>query len=405
MKKAIKIRTVGLCLIFFATGMKAQNNPKNPTFTFNNGIGVIAPDSLFSLNFRFRTQLRAAYTSVDSDNLSAAEVEARVRRLRLRFEGFLLNPKFNYYIQLSFSRADMDWNDNDNSIYNSSPNIVRDAVISYRFNKNFSVLFGQTKLPGNRQRVISSGELQFADRSIANATFNIDRDFGAQFVYRNQLSGLTYLLKGAITSGEGRNSTASNAGLAYTGRIELLPFGEFTNNGDYFEGDLEREKTLKASIAAVYHYNESAVRTAGTLGRDLYENRNLSSFIADFLIKYNGFALSAEYLNRNTDNPVTVNSVGDERIVYTGDGKMVQLSYLFKNNMELSGRYSIVSPNSKIEQKELQREEMGLGITKYLRKHRIKVQGHVFYLKGTDIYEDFVKTEGWNAMFQVELGI
>lgn len=299
----------------------------------------------------------------------------------------------------------MDWVDNDNSAINSSPNIVRDAVVTYNFNEHFAVLFGQTKLPGNRQRVVSSGELQFPDRSIANAVFNIDRDFGGQIVYRNKISGLNYLLKGAVTSGEGRNSTASNAGLAYTGRVEILPFGNFTNRGDYFEGDLEREKTLKASIAAGYHYNESARRTGGTIGRDLYEERNLSSFIADFVLKYHGFALSAEYLNRNTDDPITTNSNGDERIVFTGEGKMVQLSYLFMNNLELSGRYAIVTPDSKIDQEELQRQEMGLGISKYLRKHRVKLQGQVFYLRGTDIYADALKTEGWNAMFQIELGI
>jgi hypothetical protein len=38
--------------------------------------------------------------------------------------------------------------------------------------------FGQTKLPGNNQRVVSSGSLEFTDRTINNSRFNIDRDFG-----------------------------------------------------------------------------------------------------------------------------------------------------------------------------------------------------------------------------------
>ena len=54
-------------------------------------------------------------------------------------------------------------------------NIIRDAVVIYRPNKNWNFGFGQTKLPGNRQRVNSSGALQLTDRTINNAKFTLDR--------------------------------------------------------------------------------------------------------------------------------------------------------------------------------------------------------------------------------------
>jgi phosphate-selective porin OprO/OprP len=396
--------TLIVLLLLNCLNVKAQKT-KSPTFNLSNGIGVVAPDSLFSVNFRFRTQLRAAYTTVSKDDLSASEIEVRVRRLRMRFEGFVINPKFNYYIQLSFSRGDMDWVDNDNSAINSSPNLVRDAVVTYRPNSNLSILFGQTKLPGNRQRVVSSGELQFADRSIVSSTFNIDRDFGLQFVYQNNISKVNYVLKGAVSSGEGRNSNASDAGLAYTGRVEVLPFGKFTNKGDYFEGDIEREPTPKLSLAAGYHYNENAMRTAGTHGKDLYQSRDLGYFITDILCKYQGFSLTAEYIKRSVESPITLNNLNQERIVYAGNGKMVQLSYLFNNNLELAGRYAVITPEESIIDKELQKEEMGIGFSKYLRKHRVKLQGNLFYNKASNLA--LMKTESgkWTAMFQIEIGI
>lgn len=388
-----------------ADTLKLNHTSTPASFSFSNGIGMVAPDSLFSINFRFRTQLRSAYTTISENDFSASEIEARVRRLRLRMEGFVVNPKLNYYIQLSFSRGDMDWTDNDNSAINSSPNIVRDAVFIYKPNQKLSIVFGQTKLPGNRQRVVSSGELQFADRSIVNSVFTIDRDFGLQFAYLNNVSKLHYALKGAISSGEGRNSNVSDGGLAYTGRAELLPFGKFTNKGDYFEGDIEREQKPKVSIAAGYHYNERAKRAAGTLGKDLYESRNLSAFISDVLIKYKGFALSAEYINRNTSSAFTTNSLKEQRIIYVGEGKMIQLSYLFKNNLELATRYARISPFASIQKKEIQREEMGLGVTKYLKKHRVKIQGNVFYNQATNLFLDEITSKNWTAMFQIELGI
>jgi len=411
MKNIIKLT---LTVLFFSGELVAQE--KNDTLTttrksipasfyFSNGIGMVAPDSIFSMNFRFRTQLRSAYTTVSENDFTASEIEARVRRLRLRMEGFVINSKINYYLQLSFSRGDMDWIDNDNSAINSSPNIVRDAVFIYKPTQKLSIIFGQTKLPGNRQRVVSSGELQFADRSIVNSTFTPDRDFGLQFAYLNNVSKIHYALKGAVSSGEGRNSTVSDGGLAYTGRVELLPFGKFTNKGDYFEGDLEREQKPKVSIAAGYHYNERARRTAGTLGKDLYESRNLSVFISDMLIKYRGFALSAEYINRTTDNAFTTNSLKEQRHVYIGEGKMAQISYLFKNNLEIAARYARISPFASIQKKELQREEMGLGVTKYLKKHRVKLQGHVFYNQSTNLFLDEITTKNWNTTFQIEIGI
>jgi phosphate-selective porin OprO and OprP len=193
MKKSICAIATGM-LISAAFG---QNNEKNDTgltqitktipssFNFKRGIEVVAPDSLFSLNFRFRVQSRALYFTESFDDFSMAETEARIRRLRLRLEGFMYSPKLTYLVQLSFARGDMDWNVRDNSAVNNSPNVVRDAVAFYRPDRHWTFIFGQTKLPGNRQRVVSSGDLQFLDRSIVNSTFNIDRDFGFQIILEN----------------------------------------------------------------------------------------------------------------------------------------------------------------------------------------------------------------------------
>ncbi|MCU0416551.1 MAG: OprO/OprP family phosphate-selective porin [Cytophagaceae bacterium] len=378
---------------------------KQPVWSFKSGIGITAPDSLFSVNFRFRMQNRFSYLTRSAEDWSADEIEARVRRLRLRLDGFVVNPKLTYYIQLSFSRGDMDWTVRENNKINSSPNIVRDAVIFYKPNHHWTFAFGQTKLPGNRQRVVSSGELQFADRSIVNSTFNIDRDFGFFATYESKIGKSVYLLKGALTSGEGRNSVISNQGMAYTGRFEFLPFGKFNNRGDYYEGDLEREQKPKVSLAAGYHLNESAARQFGTLGKDLYANRTMTAFIADALFKYKGFALYTEYINRNASNPVTYNSSKtDSLVIYTGYGMMAQASFIFKNNVEIAGRVAQVTPYKSVQTSQLQLRTYTLGVTKYLNKHRVKLQGNISY--ETDYsYTTNQSKNAWLTTFQIELGI
>lgn len=402
----MKIYTLLLALLLACpVATVAQTQESNqPLFNFKRGVGLVTPDSSFSINMRFRVQSRAMYNSIAKDDFGVSEYEMRVRRLRLRFEGFMYSPKLTYNIQLSFSRGDMDWSMRDQSNINTSPNVVRDAVVYYRPNENWQFAFGQTKLPGNRQRVISSGDQQFIDRSIVNVAFNVDRDFGFQAVYSNQFGGFHYMLKGALTAGEGRNVFSTDKGLAYTGRLELLPFGKFTNGGDYFEGDLEREPTPKLSLAGGMSHNEGARRTGGQIGRDLYEQTDIQTYIFDGLLKYRGMALYAEYMAREADNPITRNATGDRRHILTGRGQNYQLSYIFPNNVELAGRYSRITPNQEVRSLENTEEAYLAGVTKYLRAHRLKLQANVGYHS----FNPFLPVNNdyhWTTGVQVELGI
>ncbi|SIT85658.1 porin [Pontibacter indicus] len=402
----MKIYTLLLALLLASPIASMAQSPDGepPLFNFKRGVGLVTPDSSFSINMRFRVQSRAMYNSISKDDFGVSEYEMRMRRLRLRFEGFMYSPKLTYNIQLSFSRGDMDWNMRDQSSINNSPNVVRDAVIYYKPNDRWQFAFGQTKLPGNRQRVVSSGEQQFIDRSIVNVGFNVDRDFGFQAVYNNSFGNLHYLLKGALTSGEGRNVFSTDKGLAYTGRVEILPLGKFRNGGDYFEGDLEREPTPKLSLAGGMSHNEDARRTGAQIGRDLYEQTDIQTYIFDGLLKYRGMALYAEYMAREADNPITINATGERRHILTGRGQNYQLSYIFPSNVELAGRYSRIKPNSEVRAFEDKEEAYLVGVTKYLRAHRLKLQGNVGYhsqnpfLSVNDDYH-------WTAGVQIELGI
>ncbi|MFM7566479.1 MAG: porin [Flavobacteriales bacterium] len=405
------IRVISLTLMFFCvfklSFVEGQSSPIQVFTKREKGIELIQKDSLFSLQFQFRMQNRAGYLSNSLDDLTPEQFEFRVRRLRMRFKGFVIDPRINYYIQLSFSRGDMDWDDTQASTINNSPNVVRDAVISYQVSPKFQLSFGQTKLPGNRQRVISSGNLQFADRSIVNATFNIDRDFGFFANYSTNY----FNLKGALTSGEGRNSSKSTKGLNYTGRLEVLPFGKFSPGNDECEGDLARESKPKVALAATYNFNDDALRTGGTLGNDLYAPVDLRNIQLDAVFKYKGFSFYQEYLSRSASQSITVNDQGKTRNVYVGFGVLSQCSYNFKNNVELALRLATVTPNKAVYDdalfpavNEKRQEQWQFGITKYLYGHRLKVQGNLLYHLTKDLKSSTKKSQV-GAIFQVELGI
>jgi len=404
----MKNRVLFVSFMMSALFMNAQN-PLTVLTKREKGIEVVQKDSLFSLRVQFRMQNRVGYMSTSTTDFTPESFEMRVRRLRLAMRGFVYNPKFTYYIQLSFSRGDMDWESTNASTTNTSPNIVRDAMFFYEPIKGLKLGVGQTKLPGNRQRVTSSGNLQFADRSIVNSTFTIDRDFGLFATYDRSY----FRIKGAVSSGEGRNASKSNKGLNYTGRFEVLPFGKFTGDNEDCEGDLAREKTPKLALAAGYNYNVNAVRQGGTLGNDLYAPVNMKNFHADVLFKYKGFSLLQEFTHRACDNSITVSPTDQSkyRTVYTGHGSNTQLSYLFKNNFELAVRYSFISPDrviydnpafSSLNEKRL--EQLHLGVTKYIYGHRLKIQGNLLYNMSKDLQNSTLKGQ-FGAIFQIEMGI
>lgn len=387
--------------------LKKGKSKTIPHFNYKAGLGFATPDSSYSINIRFRIQNRFLMNTKDEEHLETGSWEARVRRCRLSFAGHVLNPKWSYYLQLSFSRGDMDWSDVDASTQNTSPNVVRDAMIFYKPIKNLQFALGQGKLPGNRQRVISSGAQQFYDRSIVNATFTPDRDFGLFLNYTAHLGNtFTVLTKLAATSGEGRNSVSSNPGLAYTGRIEILPLGTFTDGGDYYEGDLAREPKPKISIAGGYQLNDLAVRTAGQLGKDLLATRSFNVYMADILFKYKGIALSSEYIRRDTDgSPLVLGSDGKSKTIITGDGINTQLSYCFKNMFEIALRHSLLSPHNDLLSKVRENEQYGIGVTKYLNKHKLKVQGNLFYNRERDLSKQINHNSYFFGVLQIELGI
>lgn len=400
--------TIAIAALSFS-GIAQDKSPIQVFTKREKGIEILQKDSLFSMRFQFRMQSRAGYMSKSDEDFTPESLEFRIRRLRMAMRGFVYSPKITYYIQLSFSRGDMDWESTSASSYNTSPNIVRDAMVFYEPIKSLKFGFGQTKLPGNRQRVTSSGNLQFFDRSIVNSTFTIDRDFG----FFATLDRDYFRIKGSVTSGEGRNSNKSDKGLNYTGRVEILPFGKFTGENEDWEGDLAREKTPKLAVAVGYNYNVHAVRQGGTIGNDLYAPVNMENLHADLSFKYKGFALLQEYTNRIVDNPITVSSTDPTKIksVYTGFGLNTQLSYLFKNNFELAVRYSMITPNKTVYDNaqyssvhEKRQEHLHLGVTKYLYGHRLKVQGNLLYQVSKDLRNVSQKGQ-FGAVFQIEMGI
>jgi phosphate-selective porin OprO/OprP len=366
---------------------------------FKDGVVFEHEPTHFKSKFRFRVQNRFTYQTEESEKLKAKQADFAVRRLRLRYEGNVLDPRLLFKFQFSFTRGDMDF---DRTNY---PNILRDAVVGWKLTDKTTLWYGQTKLPGNRQRVISSGSQQFVDRSLLNATFNIDRDLGAQ-IHHQIGEERPFWIKGAISNGEGRATENKDNGLAYTGRMEWLPLGSFKDEGDYFEGDLSRESTPKVSLGAVYSMNKKTTRNGGQIGKQFSTsglNKDIETWFGDFLLKYQGFALSSEYAKRTTDNAFFQDGSSDVTI-YAGDAVNAQFSYVTENNLEPAIRFTRLWASDETLNGENDRIQYTAGLSKYINHHKIKVQTDLSFDEQRNRLENLYES-AWIFRAQLEIGI
>ena len=369
-----------------------------PNIEVGKGITFQPKNKLYKMTMRFRMQ---NLLSLDFDrNFSLNETEARVKRLRLRFDGYIFSPKLLYSIQLGFTPYDAQ------TLPNGNMNIVRDAMIYYMPNATWNIGFGQTKIKANRARINSSSALQFVDRSIVNSEFNPDRDFGFFGEFHKAIWGDFNLgAKGSVTLGEGRNwSTGKNTGFAYTGRIELYPFGRFKSLGDVAEGDFEREQTVKILLAGAYSYNDKTTRLSGQNGAIIPngETRDLHGYFVDLILKYRGFAFYTDFMGRACDAPRFASD--PEVCVYTGKGLNLQTSYLFRKNWEVALRNSTLFPDREIRPiiGYKRHNQTSVAVTKYLIGHSLKVQADASYNHKSEAIDPYNR---WELRFQIELGL
>ena len=383
--------TIVAALLLAITSLNAQEISDT---SFGKGlINFVAKDSSFSVKFAPRFQVRSMSSWDHNGNqYGSPDHNFIVRRARLKFDGFAYSPKLKYKLELGLSNRDIS---GANDFNRNTPRYILDAVIMWNFSGNWELWAGQTKLPGNVERVVSSANLQLIDRSLLNSRFNIDRDLGVQLRHETNLGG-DFLMreKFAVSQGEGRNVTEGNeGGLQYTARLEFLPFGTFKSKGDYSQSDLKREAKPKLMLGFTYNYNQDAVRERGFAGDymirtdgSIYET-NQTTIFADAMFKYNGFSFMGEYAKRTADDEIAteldgLTPTGD--LVLTGNALNLQAGYLFKSNYEIAARFTTLEYENVTGA--LPTEQYTLGVNKYVVGHKLKVQSDISYttLDGND---------------------
>lgn len=364
-------------------------------YRLGKGLAFESADGEHAMIPRLRAQFRHT-----TDNPEGGEVRqgTQIRRARLQFSGHMWGKKNKYKAEFAVSPRDTSTKD-----AGPGTSILLDWYMQFGQLRDANLRVGQYKVPFNRQRVISSGDLQLVDRSIVNGNLNVDRDLGFDLRSKD-LFGLDMLKYYAgVYAGEGRNTHAnSDTGLMYLGRVEFLPLG--TDFKDYKEADLERLQTPKVSIGVGAGYIDRAKKNQGIRGKTPADGgtADVTMFNADVMFKYKGFSLFSEYImhsiERDFGDEVDDNGDAIEEAPRNADGIMVQAGYVLpRTDLELAARWGRVEPTDD-DSGMASQGELGGGVSYYFAHHALKLQGDYFRLT-----EDAGNGESVNHEFRVQL--
>ena len=215
--------------------------------------------------------------------------------------------------------------------------------------------------------------------------------FFETFFRLNKVKIYPYL---SITTGEGQNffTPQPNLGFKYSGRLDIMPLGDFIKNNAYIANDLYRERKPKLAFGVAGSFNIKASSPIGSetgLINGIYNQSgtqdyaNYRKLVADFVFKYNGFALVGEYINGTVYGNNLYTNVGATNKLtpqiassyYSlGSGFNVQSSYISKNGWAIDGRYSHITPEFSLTSSIVHTQNWyTVGISKYLKNNAVKI--------------------------------
>ena len=358
--KIIKITSLFLLLI----SLNINSQSTLDSYSFGEGISFTA-DNGSKIKLSGYAQPHVEIKNYNDLDENSSSTRFRLRRLRLRFDGKASNPKFAYRFQVDLSGS--------SETGEATADFLLDAYVSYDITNRIKVIFGQrSTYTDNRELFMNSSSLQLVERSRLTSAFSSIREFGLFLSGNFRLNGKGAYLRPyfVLTNGDGINNFDKDlGGLKIGGRIDFLPFGLFTNKGQFRQIDVMRELTPKFVIGVNYSHNSGMTSRRGRdsgsiLYLDEFGQQSLPDYTKygiDFLFKYNGFSALGEYVKSSSTVPANiiervrndgstsssflVNGVQDVESyvngrMMLGEAYNIQMGYLFKSGITIDSRYT-----------------------------------------------------------------
>jgi phosphate-selective porin OprO and OprP len=239
-------------------------------------------------NIDLRMQLR--YSAYDSDQ--GSDDGAELSRLRLKIGGNAFSPALTYYFEEELTH----------------PQRLLDLRLTYEMSGALQLRVGQWKVPYNRERVDSSGNQQFVERSIVTPAFTLDRQRGIA-VFGHVAAGTpadSWYNVGMFTP-LGRSGYRDYQSPLLLGRWQWNFLGR---DLDFSQGDLEFRERPAASLAvAAARYRGPYTSFSSAGGGELAgfepgtsDRYAVQQWMFETAAQYKGLSWQQEWHNKRIDD-------------------------------------------------------------------------------------------------------
>jgi phosphate-selective porin len=337
---------------------------------WDKGFRFESADGKNTLKISNRAQIRFTFESPEEGDSVGS---FRIRRWKFKMSGKIYEH-WKYNLQVNFAgQGDRELDVEDGAVQLGQTDALEDVWFQYTRNRWFQPRIGQMKPLFGRQRLTSSGKLQFVDRAGLASEAEVSRDIGAALIGQNESKTFEYNV--GMYNGNALNQKENdNGSFQYTGRVVWTPFGEY----GLAEGALDRPDSARLAIGLDGLVN--------TLTTDAGEDFDIRAGGIEFAFKLGGFSTVAEYFVIDREELGAGGTV-DSKTGY------VQAGYLFENNLEVAVRYATIVPDDELSLDE--ETSIGAALSYYFDKHDYKAQADVRRIRNdtSDEDEDVVRLQ------------
>ena len=330
------------------------------------GSTITSRDGNYLLQMQIRIQFRYAHP-FDGDPRTADQFDQEgtdkfnIRRARLKLEGHAYRPWLEGYFQ-----------------YDLKGDFVRNLRVLVSKYEALQFKAGLDKADYSRERVTSSGRQQFAERSIVNREFTIDRQEGIEifgrFFKETNMDSQYYL---GVFTGAGRGGNNDDDDKMWMARYA---WNIFRIEMPFSSSDIEYHENPGASLAIAAVTNRSRYTRFDTdIGGgqlDGFDNGEpgqyrINQLVSDLIYKHRGFSLQGEYHWKEIDDL-------KNRTVTRLKGAFIQGGYFLHGwieavpkGLELAFRYAFVDPDTAVANN--LRQEYTAGLNWFFAGHNNKL--------------------------------
>lgn len=309
----------------------------------DKGFEIRSLDGNYLIQIQGRFQFRYANPrdenplSLDEENPESQHL-FKVNRARLKIGGHAFRPWLQYFFE-----------------YELASGALLDFRASLEGKQEFRLKVGQWKAHYNRERIISSGQQQLAERSLITRPFTIDRQQGVSLYGRIAGGGAAdFSYWASVFTGTGRGGDGNDDHhLMWMSRVQWNPFGRVV---PFSGSDIGRRAQPAGLLALAAVTNRSPYTRFSTDGGGQLEGfadgvpgqYRVNQWMGETAFMYRGFAWQQEFHWKRVND--LVNST-----VTTLMGGYAQAGYFLHevipqipSPLELVARYARYNPNTEL---------------------------------------------------------